>query len=92
MLISTPDENVVARIFCKTTSIGLLYTDFTRFTLFSYKIGLIKTLLLHHGYEISSSWSLFDKERHKIKSLLTKNNYPSQLIDREIKQFFSVKY
>ena len=54
VFISTPDRNVVASILRKTTSIGL-YTDLKRCTPFSYKIGLIKTLLLHHAYEISSS-------------------------------------
>ena len=49
--------------FVKKTSIGL-YSNFTSFTPFSYKIGLIKTLL-HHGFEISSSWNFFYHKKTK---------------------------
>ena len=58
--------------------------------LFLYKIRLIKTLL-HHAFEISSSWNFFDKEKQKIKNLLIKNLYPSYLIDKEIKIFLENK-
>ena len=72
------------------TSIGR-YTNFTSFTHFSYKIGLIKTLL-HHAFEISSFWNFFDQEKQTIKNLLTKNIYPSYLIDKEIKKFLEKKF
>ena len=49
--------------FVKKTSIGL-YSNFTSFTPFSYKIGLIKTLL-HHGFKISSSWNFFYHKKTK---------------------------
>ena len=49
--------------FVKKTSIRL-YSNFTSFTPFSYKIGLIKTLL-HHGFEISSSWNFFYHKKTK---------------------------
>ena len=61
--------------FVKKTSIGL-NSNFSSFTPFSYKIGLIKTLL-HHGFEISSSWNFFDHKKQKIKNLLMNNLYPS---------------
>ena len=67
----------------KNTSIGL-YTNFTSFTPFSNKIGLIKTLL-DRAFQISDSWNFFDQEK-KIKNLLLKNLYPSYLIDKEIKK------
>ena len=61
--------------FVKKTSIGL-YTNFTSFTPFLYKIGLIKTLL-QCAFEISSSWNFFDQGKQKIKNLLMNNLYPS---------------
>ena len=83
-------DNFRTSVFCKKTSIGL-YTNFTSFNQFSYKIGLIKTLL-HHAFEISSSWNFFDQEKRKIKNLLMKNLYPSYLIDKEIKTFLENKF
>ena len=53
ILISNESDNFCTSVFRKKTSIGL-YTNFTSFTPFSYKIGLIKTLL-HRAFEISSS-------------------------------------
>ena len=62
------------------TSIGL-YANFVSFTPYSYKIGLIKTLI-HHTYEISSSWTSFNEEIYNVKHLLMKNMYCSYLIDK----------
>ena len=90
ILISYKSDNFCTSVFRKKTSIGL-YTNFTSFTPFSYKIGLIKTLL-HHAFEISSSWNFFDQEKQKIKNLLMKNFYPSYLINREIKIFLENKF
>ena len=58
---------------------------------FSYKIGLIKTLL-HCAYEISSSWNFFDPETQAIKKLLMTSLYPSYLVDKEIKKFLDSKF
>ena len=89
IVISNESDNYCTSVCCKKTSIGL-YTNFTSFTPFSYKIGLIKTLL-HRAFEISSSWNFFDQEKRKIKNLLMKNLYPSHLIDKEIKTFLENK-
>ena len=67
------------------TSIGL-YTNFVSFTPYSYKIGLIKTLI-HRTYEISSSWTSFNEEISNVKHLLMKNMYPSYLIDKQVKRY-----
>ena len=90
ILISTTDNQFSTSVYRKKTSIGL-YTNFTSFTPFSYKIGLIKTLT-HRAYEICSSWTLFDQECVKIKSLLLKNMYPSYLVDKEIKKYLDHKF
>ena len=70
ILMSNETDNFCTSVFCKKTSIGL-YTNFTSFTPFSYKIGLIKTLL-HHAFEISSAWIFLDHEIQTIKNLLMK--------------------
>ena len=53
---------------------------------FSYKVGLVKTLL-HRAFVISSNWSNFHLELNKTKEMLEKNLYPSNLIDQQIKQY-----
>ena len=58
ILISNENDNFCTSVIRKKTSISL-YTNFTSFTLFRCKIGLIKTLL-HPAFEISSSWNFFD--------------------------------
>ena len=79
ILISKTDQNFCTSIYRKMTSIGL-YTNFVSFIPYSYKLGLIKTLI-HHTYEISSSWTSFNEEI-SVKHLLMKNMYPSYLIDK----------
>lgn len=85
VLVSTTEENLGTSVFCNTKSIAL-YANFTSYTPFPYKTGLTKTLL-HRACEITSFWTLFDKESHKTKSLLMKITHLSQLINREIKTF-----
>ena len=72
------------------TSISL-YTNFISFTPYSYKIGLIKTLI-HRTYEISSSWASFNEEISNIKHLLMKNMYPSYLFDKQVNRFLHNKF
>ena len=72
------------------TSIGL-YANFVSFTPYSYKIGLIKTLI-HHTYEVSSSWTSFNEEIYNVKHLLMKNMYCSYLIDKQVKCFLHNKF
>ena len=46
ILISSESDNFCTSVFRKKTSVGL-YCNFSSFSPFSYKIGLIKTLLHH---------------------------------------------
>ena len=90
VLISKTDQNLCTNVYRKTTSIGL-YTSFVGFTPYSYKIGLIKTLI-HDTYEISSSWASFNEEMSNVKHLLMKNMYPSDPIDKQGKCFVHNKF
>ena len=84
ILILKTDQNFCTSIYRKMTSIGL-YTNFVSFIPYSYKLGLVKTLI-HHTYGISSSWTSFNEEI-SVKHLLMKNMYPSYLIDKQVKRF-----
>ena len=61
------------------------------FTPFSYKIGLVKTLL-HRAFVISSNWSIFHLELSKTKELLENNLYPSNFIDQRIKRYLHAQF
>ena len=73
VLISKIYHDLCTSVYLKMTSIDL-YTRFVIFTPFSYKIGLIKTLI-HCTYKISSSWASFNEDISKVKHLLMKNMY-----------------
>ena len=52
----------------------------------TYKIGLIKSLLFR-CFSLSSDFIKFHHEIDKLKSILYKNSYPRDLIDKCIKEF-----
>ena len=70
LLITSNGNNFQTSDYWKKHSIGL-YTNYLSFTRFSYKMGLVKTLL-HRAFVISSNWSIFHVELSKTKELLEK--------------------
>ena len=71
VLITNDGDQFCTSVFCKETVIGL-FTNYLGFTPFSYKVGLVRTLL-HRTFMISSSsWFLFHEEIVKIKYYLEK--------------------
>ena len=69
--------------FYKKTYTGLL-TNFTSFTPFRYKVGLIRTLF-DRAYKINSTYNNLHSNFSKIKETLQKNSFPTHLIDKYIK-------
>ena len=57
LLITCKGGNFLTSVYRKKHTIGL-YSNYLRFTPFSYKVGLVKTLL-HRAFFISSNWSIF---------------------------------
>ena len=72
-------------IYHQTTCTGPL-TNIFCFTAFSYKIGLIKTLI-DRTFKINSNWKGFQNDFTKLTSTLTKNQFPQSVINR-IKKFY----
>ena len=70
VLITSDWDQFCISVFRKETAIGL-FTNLLGFTPFSYKVGLVRTLL-HRAFMISSSWFLFHEEIVKIKHYLEK--------------------
>ena len=74
------NSNLSTSIFHKKTYTGLL-TNYFSFTSFSYKLGLIKTIV-DRTYKINNTWSSFHTDLEKAKTILQKNQYPKNLIDK----------
>lgn len=76
-------------VFTKSTNSGECL-NYHSITPDQYKSGVIKTLL-HRAYKISSDWITFHKEVMRIQQLLTNNNYPMEVIEKEVKKFMDRK-
>ena len=63
-----------------------IYTNFKSFIPETYKIGLIKSLLFR-CFSLCSDFIKFHHEIDKLKSILYKNSYPRDLVDKCIKEF-----
>ena len=85
LVITSNEDNFLTSYYRKKHSNGL-YTNYLSFAPWSYKMGLVKTLL-HQAFIISSNWSIFHLELSKTKESLEKNLYPSNFIDQQIKQY-----
>ena len=82
VLIDNNQVPVLTTVFRKPTFTGLLL-NFTSFTSYSYKLGLIRTLI-DRAYKINSTWLGFHQETTKIRDFLLKNSYPAHIIDKAI--------
>ena len=81
VLIDNNQVPVLTTVFRKSTFPGLLM-NFTSFTSYSYKLGLIRTLI-DRAYKINSTWLGFHQETTKIRDFLFKNSYPAQRHHRQ---------
>ena len=70
VLIINNVDKFCTSVFHKEPAIAL-FTNYLGFTPFSYKVGLVRTLL-HRAFMINSSWFLFHEEIVKIKNYLEK--------------------
>ena len=79
------NEKFATDFYRKKTFSGV-YTNFKSFIPETYKIGLIKSLLFR-CFSLCSDFIKFHHEIDKLKSILYKNSYPRDLIDKCIKEF-----
>jgi hypothetical protein len=86
---SSQGETFYTSIFRKKTFTGLL-TNLSSYCSFSYKVGLVRTLL-HRIYNINNSWSGFHTDVENITNILTKNQFPEHLTSKCIKSFLHTK-
>ena len=82
VLIDNHDpSSSLTRIYRKKTFTGLL-TNYFSFTSYSYKVGLIKTLV-DRAYKINNTWLGFHEDINKLTDILKNNLSPAHLINRE---------
>ena len=74
----------------KSTNNGFL-TNYLSFKTTSYKLGLVKTLV-DRLYKINNTWSGFHNDIQKANSILQKNPFPPELIDKVVQNYFSHPY
>ena len=82
VLITNDGDQFCTFAFHKETAIGL-FTNYLGFTLFSHKVGIVRTLL-NRAFMISSSWLLFHEGIVKIKHYLEKNSYLLSFVDKQV--------
>jgi hypothetical protein len=85
----TKDHTLKTSIYTKTTNTGECM-NYNSITTEQYKLAVIRTFL-HRAYRICSSWELLHSEMQRIKQLLTNNNYPITVIEKEIHNFLQRK-
>ena len=73
----------VTNVYRKKTFSGV-YTNFNSFILETYKIGLIKSLLLQ-CFHLCSDFVKFHHEINILRSILCKNSYSRDFVDKCIK-------
>lgn len=85
VFIDNSSSSVITRVFRKKTYTGLL-TNFFSFTTFSYKVGLIRTLV-DRTFKINNTWTGFHKDVSNLMHILKKNLFPSYLIENTINSY-----
>ena len=78
-------SGLITSVYRKATFTGLL-TNFFSFTAFSYKLGLIRTLL-DRTYKISNTLSGFNEEVRRLSHIFQKNQFPEGMINKAVKTY-----
>ena len=76
----TTDSTVDTTTYCKPTNTGLL-TNYTSFTDYNYKTGLIKTLA-DRATKINSTVQLLKQDLQRVSKTLQRNLFPNNIINR----------
>ena len=88
-ITSNPDA-LNTKVYVKPTNSGQCI-NFKSIAPIRYKTGVIKTLL-NRAYKICSSYESLHLEIDRLKQLFTNNNFPMNIIEKEISNFLSKKF
>ena len=88
VLIDNSDTNsLLTRVYRKKTFTGLL-TNYFSFTSYSYKVGLIRTLV-DRAYKINNTWLGLHEDITKLTEILKKNLFPAHLIEKVVNRYIT---
>ena len=88
VLIDNNDPNSsLTSVYHKKTFTRLL-TNYFSFILYSYKVGLIKTLV-DRAYKVNNTWLGCHEDINKLTDILKKNLFPAHLIEKIINHYIS---
>ena len=79
-------NSFLTRVYRKKIT-GLL-TNYFSFTSYSYKVGLIRTLV-DRAYKINNTWLGLHEDITKLMEILKKNLFPAHLIERVVNRYIT---
>ena len=86
VLVNNNDPNsLLTSVYRKKTFTGLL-TNYFSFTSYSYKVGVIRTLV-DRAYKINNTWPGLHEDITKLMDILKKNLFPAHLIERVVNRY-----
>ena len=85
LINNTDPHQSVTTIYRKKTFTGLL-TSYLSFCPFTYKLGLIKTLI-DRTFKINNTWMAFHTDLQKLSVILRRNLFPENLINKYISKY-----
>ena len=85
LINNTDPHQSVTTIYRKKTFTGLL-TSYLSFCPFTYKLGLIKTLI-DRTFKINNTWMGFHTDLQKLSVILRRNLFPENLINKYISKY-----
>ena len=85
VLVSRDEYGFSTSLYRKPTFSGL-YSNFSSFIPTKYKRGLLFTLLFR-GFSLCTDWKKFHSEMTILKSIMGKNGFPRDFVDKCIKAF-----
>ena len=88
-VLNTRSDRLTISVYRKSTFTGLLQ-NYNSFVPFTYKKGLIKTLI-NRTFRLNNTWVGFHLDLEKLKVILQKNEYPPKLIDKSVYRYLSKK-
>ena len=86
-VLNTRSDRLTTSVYRKSTGLLQNYNSFVPFT---YKKGLIKTLI-DRTFRLNNRWVGFHLDLEKLKVILQKNEYPPKLIDKSVYRYLSKK-
>ena len=87
LLDNHSNQGIITSVFHKKTYTGLL-TNYYSFVPFSYKLGLVRTLV-DRVFKINNTWTGFHLDISNLTKTLRKNLFPSSVIENVVRKFLN---